>query len=262
VQQKADIPDLNFANNIAFAKRMTPAKGVVPPQDIAGVNAQGQIVLQNMYPYSPKSFQITVDNMGRNHGLLLHGLEEFFGPQSTTWFPTWAGGSQNIRFFQGIYGQGSLGAAKVRAETDTVRFHLKSEAQGYALGQHRVVRYPAFLSHALLGIPGGGSFGLISRTILEKYGRYQGPNRLAPRALIQTYDGTLNTDHPFAGIELDAGETAFMPEIGEVWMQFQDRVKLYREDHPEWDGSQPLDLETSRELLAPFVAENYEEFLP
>jgi len=199
--------------------------------------------------------------MGRNHGVLLNGLSTYFGPKSTSYFFTWAGGSQNWEILHGIYGGGALGRAKEIGETDAARFHLRSLDEDFARGSHRIVRYPDFLSFALFGIPGGGAFGLIAQHVLAKHGFYRGISELAPRTFIKSFDGTHNHRNPVAQIEFDQPESTFMEEIRANLNEFYRRVADYRAQHPEWAGK-ALPLEVSRELLRGLVNDDYVSLIP
>lgn len=257
----SESPDLNFINSIAFARWISPAPGVPRLTQVPSVNIEGRVTLMDMKPYQEKPYQGTLDSMGRNHGALLSGLQNFFGPESQSYFFTWAGGSQNIRGLKGIYGRGALGEAKVIGEAAALRFHLQSQEQDFARGVHKVVRYPDFISFALFGIPGGGAFGLMARDILERRGFYQSVPQLAPRTFIEA----LTVNHlrnPLSQIEFDHAETTFMPGIVARMEEFNRRVEEYVGTHPEWNFRKPLDLETSARLLQGLVDPNYLEQLP
>ena len=236
IRREAEIPDLNFINSIAFARWISPSPGVEQRTNIPSVDLAGRVILMNMKPYAEKGYEGTLDSMGRNHAELLQDLAGRFGRESTSFFYTWAGGSQNWRVLHGIYGGGALGHAKELGETAAVNFHIWSMANDMALGSHRVVRYPDFLSFALFGIPGGGSFGLIARNVLEQQGMYLGVPQLAPRTFTEAFGGTHNRRNPIAQIEFDAPETTFMPQIQSNLEEFYRRVEQYREENPEWNG--------------------------
>ncbi|MCC7344686.1 MAG: hypothetical protein IT573_07080 [Deltaproteobacteria bacterium] len=261
-QRRAGMNELNFVNSIAFARWISPSPGVEQRQGIPSLDLEGRVVLMNMRPYQAKGYEGTLDSMGRNHGALLEALGEHFGPESTSFFFTWAGGSQNRRILHGVYGGGALGHAKEIGETAALRHHLQSQDAGFARGYHKIVRFPDFPSFALFGIPGGGAFGMIARHVLEGRGCYADMGELAPRAYIEAFGGEHNLRNPAAQIELDVPESYHLPEIRRNLQTFYDRVAEYRLKHPEWDGSQPLDLETSRELLRGLVGEDYVSRIP
>ncbi|MCC6273348.1 MAG: hypothetical protein IT572_07760 [Deltaproteobacteria bacterium] len=261
-QRRAGMNELNFVNSIAFARWISPSPGVEQRQGIPSLDLEGRVVLMNMRPYQAKGYEGTLDSMGRNHGALLTALGEHFGPASTSFFFTWAGGSQNRRILHGVYGGGALGHAKEIGEVAALRHHLQSQDAGFARGYHKIVRFPDFPSFALFGIPGGGAFGMVARHVLEGHGCYADMGELAPRAYIEAFGGEHNLRNPAAQIELDVPESYHLPEIRRNLQTFYDRVAEYRRQHPEWDGSQPLDLETSRELLRGLVGEDYVSRIP
>jgi len=261
-QRRAGMQELNFVNSIAFARWISPSPGVEQRQGIPSLDLEGRVVLTNMRPYQAKGYEGTLDSMGRNHGALLEALGEHFGPESTSFFFTWAGGSQNRRILHGVYGGGVLGHAKEIGEVAALRHHLQSQDAGFARGYHKIVRFPDFPSFALFGIPGGGAFGMIARHVLEGHGCYADMGELAPRAYLEAFGGEHNLRNPAAQIELDVPESYHLPEIRRNLQTFYDRVAEYRREHPEWDGSQPLDLETSRELLRGLVGEDYVSRIP
>ena len=261
-QRRAGMNELNFVNSIAFARWISPSPGVEPLQGLPSLDLEGRVVLMNMRPYQARGYEGTLDSMGRNHGALLEALGEHFGPASTSFFFTWAGGSQNRRILHGVYGGGVLGHAKEIGEAAALRYHLQSQDAGFARGAHKIVRFPDFPSFALFGIPGGGAFGMIARHVLSAHGCYADMGELAPRAYIEAFGGEHNLRNPAAQIELDVPESYHLPEIRRNLQTFYDRVAEYRRRHPEWDGSQPLDLETSRELLRGLVGEDYVSQIP
>ncbi len=261
-QRRAGMNELNFVNSIAFARWISPSPGVEPLQGLPSLDLEGRVVLMNMRPYQAKGYEGTLDSMGRNHGALLEALGEHFGPASTSFFFTWAGGSQNRRILHGVYGGGVLGHAKEIGEAAALRHHLASQDAGFARGYHKIVRFPDFPSFALFGIPGGGAFGMIARHVLSAHGCYADMGELAPRAYLEAFGGEHNLRNPAAQIELDVPESYHLPEIRRNLQTFYDRVAEYRRQHPEWDGAQPLDLETSRELLRGLVGEDYVSQIP
>lgn len=261
-QRQAGVHDLNFVNSIAFARWISPSPGVEQLKDLPSLDLEGRVILMNMRPYQAKGYEGTLDSMGRNHGALLETLGSHFGPHSTSFFFTWAGGSQNRRVLNGVYGGGSLGHAKEIGETDAIRYHLRSLDAGFAQGHHKIVRFPDFPSFALFGIPGGGAFGMIARHVLESHGCYADMADLAPRAYLEAFGVEHNLRNPAAQIELDGPESYHLPEIRQNLETFYERVREYRKRHPEWDGSKALDIETSRELLRGLVSENYAGQIP
>ncbi|HEX5032980.1 MAG TPA: hypothetical protein VFW62_00745, partial [bacterium] len=260
-QSRAWSPDLNYINSIAFARWISPSPGVEQLKGIPSLDAQGRVVLMDMKAYNEKNYQGTLDSMGRNHGVTLEALSPHFGPRSTSFFFTWAGGSQNQKILRGVYGGGALGHAKEIGETATLRYHLRSEDKGFDRGYHKIVRFPDFPSFALFGIPGGGGFGMIARHTLEQHGAFADIGELAPRAYIEAFGGEHNLRNAAAQIELDVPESYHLREIGANLATFHQRVADYRAAHPEWNGK-ALDAETSAELLQGLVSPDYVQQIP
>jgi hypothetical protein len=260
-QRRSWTADLNFINSIAFARWISPSEGVEQLKGVPSLDPEGRVVLMEMKPYDPKKYEWTLDSMGRNHGATLARLENHFGPNSTSFFFTWAGGSQNQRILRGVYGGGVLGHAKEIGETDAVRYHLRSLDAAGALGAHKIVRFPDFPSFALFGIPGGGGFGMIARHVLEQHGAYADIGELAPRAYIEAFGGEHNLRNPAAQIELDVPESYHLKQIGANLTEFHRRVAEYRAAHPEWTGK-ALDAQTSAELLQGLVSPDYVSHIP
>jgi hypothetical protein len=202
-----------------------------------------------------------MDSMGRNHGALLRGLTQYFGPDSASIFFTWAGGSQNIRILNGVYGGGVLGEAKAVGEQAAAEYQIDSQRDGFARGVHKISRFPNFESFAIFGIPGAGPYAMISGDVLRSHGVYQSRPQLAAQNLIEMFGGTNNLRNPISQVELDTAETYHMEEIAAKLAEFHRRVKEYQEAHPDWDGK-PLDIETSKKLLEGLVDDNYVDYIP
>lgn len=260
-QRRSWTADLNFINSIAFARWISPSPGVEQLKGIPSLDAEGRVVLMDMKPYDAKKYEWTLDSMGRNHGATLDSLNSHFGPASTSFFFTWAGGSQNPRILRGVYGGGALGHAKEIGETAAIRYHLRSQDAGGTLGHHKIVRFPDFPSFALFGIPGGGGFGMIARHVLEQHGVFADIGELAPRAFIEAFGGQHNLRNAAAQIELDVPESFYLGEIGSHLAEFHRRVREYQQAHPEWKGK-ALDLETSQQLLQGLVSPDYVSQIP
>jgi enoyl-[acyl-carrier protein] reductase / trans-2-enoyl-CoA reductase (NAD+) len=251
------VPDLHLANSIAFAQHMSPSPGMERLLGIPTVDIQGRIIMMDMKPYDEEKYQQgTIDPMGRNHEYLLRSLSHFFGPQSTSYFFTWAGGSQNRHILRGVYGDGALGDAKEMGETAAIRYHLESQDNGFNRGYHKIVRFPDFPTFALFGIPGGGGMGLIARHVLESHDRFFDVPDLAPLSLIAALGGENNLRNVAAQIELDAPESYHIQEISEDIGEFHRRARQYRQEHPErWKfaGMQKIatlqSIEDAKEIL-------------
>ena len=222
--------DLVFVNSVAFGKWISPREGN-DPIEVPSFDLQGRVVPMRTKKFHARGYQETLDTMGRNHGLLLQALVEngWLGPDSLTAFFTWAGGSQNVDVLEGIYGKGSLGDAKVIAERDITAFRIE---HGDTLGAHAVVRLPAFLSAALMGIPGGGLFGLVSRHLLMEHRLFEDMPRLAERMLDRMFGPAWIRENPISQIELDTAEVLYAEEISSRVAQAQDRVATYWEQTP------------------------------
>ncbi len=258
VRAKAELDDLVFVNSVAFGKWMSPREGEEPIA-VPTVDLQGRIIEMRTKKFHPRGYQETLDTMGRNHKLLLEVLRErgWLGPDSLTAFFTWAGGSQNVDVLEGIYGKGALGDAKVIAEADVAEFRLR---HGLDLGAHAIVRLPAFLSAALMGIPGGGLFGLVSRAFLEERGLFEDMPTLAVRMLDRMFGPGWIRENPISQIELDTAETLYIEQISARVAEAQQRVYDYWSKHPEArDGA--IELETSEQLLAGLAPDRYPDIL-
>jgi trans-2-enoyl-CoA reductase len=223
VMANAEIPDAIFVDSVAFGKWISPREGI---EAIAtpSVDFEGRVVETSTKKYHARGYQETMDTMGRNHRLLLDGLRSrgWLGPDSVTVFLTWAGGSQNVDVLDGIYGRGSLGDAKIIAESDITRFRLDHPT---AYGSHAIVRLPAFLSAALMGIPGGGLFGLISRRVLENHRCFEDMPRLALRMLEKLFGPAWVRENPIAQIELDTAEILHVEEIKRALHESHERIE-------------------------------------
>lgn len=203
--------DLIFINSVAFGKWMCPREGV-EPRRAPVLGFDGSLSWGMGKPYHPRGYQETLDTMGRNHAWMLDDLRTrgYLGPKSLSAFFTWAGGSQRVSSLEGIYGKGALGDAKMLAEADIVRRRLE---EGGRFGQHAVVRLPAFLSAALMGIPGGGFFGMISRRILEQNHCFEGMPELAGRMVREFFGTEWLSENPISQIELDHAECLYIETI-------------------------------------------------
>lgn len=258
VRKAAPNEDAIFVNSVAFGKWISPREGE-DPISVPTVDFEGRIIEMRTKAYHARGYQETLDTMGRNHGLLLESIRQFgwLGPDALTVFFTWAGGSQNVDVLEGIYGKGALGDAKVIAESDVARFRLE---HGMELGSHAIVRLPAFLSAALMGIPGGGLFGLISRGFLEDRDLFEGMPSLAERMIDRLFGPGWVRENPISQIELDTAETLHIEEISARVDEAHQRIAKYRAEHPdEADG--PIELEQSKRLLAGLVPRDHERFL-
>ena len=258
-RESAERPDAVFIDSVAFGKWICPREGE-DPVEVPNVDFQGRIVHAETKQYHPRGYQETLDTMGRNHGQLLERFREFgwFGPDTITTFFTWAGGSQHIEVLEGIYGRGSLGDAKIIAERDVAEFRME---HGTELGAHGIVRFPAFLSAALMAIPGGGLFGLVSRRLLEARDVHRDIPELASRMLERLFGREWVQENPIAQIELDSAESLYMPEIAERVEEAHENIAAYRESQDSDERREPIPLEESRRLLRGLVPPHYPSIL-
>jgi len=259
VRAEAPKSDAIFIDSVAFGKWISPREGE-EPVEVPNVDFQGRIVSSEPKQYHPRGYQETLDTMGRNHGRLLEKFREFgwLGGDALTAFFTWAGGSQNVEVLEGIYGRGSLGDAKILAERDVVEFRLE---HGLELGEHAIVRLPAFLSAALMAIPGGGLFGLVSRKTLQHYGVHRDIPELAARMLRRLFGTEWVRENPIAQVELDANESLYMSEISSRVEDAHREIEAYRREQPEEERDEPIPPEKSAELLEGYVPWNYQSVL-
>ena len=259
VRRSAPKDDLVFIDSVAFGKWMCPREGM-DPVEVPSVDFEGRVVQTKTKKFHPRGYNETLDTMGRNHGRLLETFKDFgwFGTDTTTAFFTWAGGSQNVEVLEGIYGRGALGDAKLVAEKDVAEFRLE---HGLELGSHAIVRLPAFLSAALMAIPGGGLFGLVSREVMERRGVYRDMPELSARMVRRLFDKEWVRENPIAQIELDSHESLYLSEISDQVEQAHERIASYRADHPDADPEDPIPLEESEALLDGLVPDDYVEIL-
>ncbi len=254
VRAAAPGKDAVVINSVAFGKWISPRDGidaiVVPTVDFTG-----RLVEMRTKKFHARGYEETLDTMGRNHQLMLEATRQFgwLGPDSLTAFFTWAGGSQNVDVLEGIYGRGSLGDAKVIAERDIAAFRLEHEL---TLGAHAIVRLPAFLSAALMGIPGGGLFGLISREYLEERGLFEDMPRLAERMLDRMFGPSWIRENPISQIELDTAETLHIEEISGRVAEAQRRIEAHWAKHPD-TRENGIELAESLQLLEGLAAPDY-----
>lgn len=258
-RQASAVPDLILIDSIAFSRWICPPEGVEPMKNIPSLDFEGRIHLQSMKPYRPEKYNETLNSMGRNHGALLRVAlsRGWLGPRSVSTFPTWAGGSQEIRAIRGVYGGAVLGDAKTLAENELTQFRARNPAA--EVGYHAVIRYPAFLSAALFGIPGGGLLGMVERKVLEEKGLYLGMEELAERTLLELFGPHWVKSNLLAQIQLDAAEITYLDEIALRLGKLFKRIQSYLEARP--DSPLPLPEEASRELLEGFVPANYRDLL-
>jgi hypothetical protein len=222
--------NLIFINSVAFGKWMCPREGASASR-APMIGFDGTLDWASGKPYHARGYQETLDTMGRNHGWMLDALKEhgFLGPRSLSAFFTWAGGSQRVSSLEGIYGKGALGDAKMLAEAEVVRRRLDEDG---ALGVHAVVRLPAFLSAALMGIPGGGFFGMISRRVLETHGCFEGMPELASRMVREFFGSEWISENPISQIELDHAECLHLDEINDRVAEGTQRLEAMQEGLP------------------------------
>jgi hypothetical protein len=259
VRAAAPADDAIVINSVAFGKWICPREGH-DPISVPSVDFDGQLVVTKTKSFHARGYEETLDTMGRNHGLLLEAVRErgWLGPDSLTAFFTWAGGSQNIDVLEGIYGKGALGDAKVIAESDTAAFRLE---HGLDLGAHAIVRLPAFLSAALMGIPGGGLFGLISRHYLEQRGCFDDMPTLASRMIRRLFGPEWARENPIAQVELDMQECLHIEGIKADVNEAYRRIAAHRAGLPADEADEPIPVSKSRELLRGVAPENFPELL-
>lgn len=251
--------DVVFIDSVAFGKWISPREGE-EPVEVPGVDFDGCVQSMKTKKYHERGYQETLDTMGRNHGRLLDSLREFgwLGERSLTGFFTWAGGSQTVEVLEGIYGRGSLGDAKIIAERDVAKFRLE---HGLEHGEHAIVRLPAFLSAALMAIPGGGLFGLVSRRVLQEAGLYRDMHELSAEMLSRLTGTAWVRENPIAQIELDSAEALYLSEIsddvGEAHSRI-DEIWAQRGEEAKRDG---LGLRESAEILEGLVPPGYPQLL-
>lgn len=258
VRARAPHRDAVLVNSVAFGKWISPRDGeeaiAVPTVDF-----EGRLVEMRTKKFHARGYEETLDTMGRNHKLLLEAARTngWLGPRSLTAFFTWAGGSQNVDVLEGIYGKGALGDAKIIAEADIAAFRL---AHGLTLGAHAIVRLPAFLSAALMGIPGGGLFGLISREYLEQRGLFEDMPRLAERMLDRMFGPAWLRENPISQIELDTAETLHIDAIAANVATAHERITQHWSEHPasREDG---IDVVDSVALLRGLASDDYPQLL-
>jgi hypothetical protein len=178
----------------------------------------------------------------------------WLGQKSVSAFFTWAGGSQNVASLEGIYGKGALGDAKLIAEADVTRFRLE---HGLAFGSHAIVRLPAFLSAALMGIPGGGLFGLVSRRILEQEGAFEDIPELASKMVRLMFGPEWIRENPLSQVELDHGECLYLELINGAMANVQQRI----EQEIESGAALPFSPALSRRVLNGFAPEGWQQML-
>lgn len=256
---KAPRNDAIFVDSVAFGKWICPRDGH-DPVAAPSVDFDGQIVATRTKSFHARGYQETLDTMGRNHAKLLDAMVEFgwLGPAALTAFFTWAGGSQNVDALEGVYGRGALGDAKIIAERDVVAFRLN---HGLSHGAHAIVRLPAFLSAALMAIPGAGLFGLISRKVLSEHGVYWDMPELSAVMLQKLFGPSWVRENPISQIELDTAEILHMDEISEAVSQAHQRIADYRATQPEDARKQPIGVQKSLEILEGLVPANYPDIL-
>lgn len=246
--------DAIIVNSVAFGKWISPREGE-DPIAVPTVDFEGRLVEMRTKKFHARGYEETLDTMGRNHGLWLEATRRFgwLGPDSLTAFFTWAGGSQNVDVLEGIYGKGALGDAKVIAERDIAAFRIE---HGLTFGAHAIVRLPAFLSAALMGIPGGGLFGLISRDYLEQRGLFEDMPRLAERMLDRMFGPAWIRENPISQVELDTAETLHIDALSERVAEAHRRIEAYWAQHPETRET-GIELADSMKLLQGLAAEDY-----
>lgn len=203
--------DLIFINSVAFGKWMCPREGM-EPRTAPMLGFDGTLSFASTKPFHARGYQETLDTMGRNHAWMLDALQAqgYLGPKSLSAFFTWAGGSQRVSSLEGIYGKGALGDAKLIAEAEIARRRIEEAGK---FGKHAVVRLPAFLSAALMGIPGGGFFGMLSRRILEQNQCFEGMPELAGRMVREFFGAEWLAENPISQIELDHAECLYLDTI-------------------------------------------------
>ncbi len=245
--------DAVVINSVAFGKWISPRQDEAPIT-VPSVDFEGRIVEMSTKKYHPKGYEETLDTMGRNHRALLEAIVDrgWLGPRSLTAFYTWAGGSQNVESLEGIYGRAALGDAKLIAERDVARFRMEHPIDEY--GAHAIVRLPAFLSAALMGIPGGGLFGLVSRHMLTEKGEFDDMPALASKMIRKLFGPEWVRENPISQIELDLAECLWIDEISANVEEAHRRIEAY-------DGDFPIDADRSAQLLDGLVPVHYRSIL-
>ena len=251
--------DAIFVDSVAFGKWISPREGD-DKIEAPTLDFDGRVVHSKTKSYHARGYQETLDTMGRNHGRLLEAMADlgWFGPASLTAFFTWAGGSQHVQALKGVYGGGALGDAKMIAERDVTAFRMN---HGLELGAHAVVRLPAFLSAALMAIPGAGLFGMISRKVLSERGFYWDMPDLSVMMLESLFGPEWVRENPISQIELDSAEVLFMDEIQATVEEAHRRVSEFRAGQPEDERTEPISLEQSQRLLEGLVPSDYIDIL-
>lgn len=251
--------DVVVIDSVAFGKWISPREGE-EPVEVPGVDFDGRVQSMKTKKYHVRGYEETLDTMGRNHGRLLEACRDFgwLGERSLTGFFTWAGGSQTVEVLEGIYGRGSLGDAKIIAERDVAAFRLE---HGLEHGEHAIVRLPAFLSAALMAIPGGGLFGLVSRRVLQEAGLYRDMHELSAEMLNRLTGSAWVRENPIAQVELDSAEALYLSEIADqvdVAHERIDEVWSRKDEDAKRDG---LSLQESAEALEGLVPPGYPQLL-
>ncbi len=251
--------DVIFVNSVAFGKWISPRKGQ-EAITVASIDLQGRLVQTKTKKFHARGYEETLDTMGRNHKKLLDAISGFgwLGEDSLSSFYTWAGGSQNIDVLEGIYGKGALGDAKMIAEQDIAKFRID---HGTTFGAHAIVRLPAFLSAALMGIPGGGLFGVISRSFLEEKGLFEDMPMLVSRLTERVFGEAWLRENPISQVELDMAECLYIKEIQERLKEVHQRIADYRASLPAEKTDDRIEIEKTCELLRGFVDPTYPALL-
>lgn len=259
LRKKTKTKDLIFVNSVAFGKWISPRKGKDAIR-VPSIDLEGQLIVTKTKKFHARGYEETLDTMGRNHKKLLEEVASFgwLGEDSLTSFYTWAGGSQNVDVLEGIYGKGSLGDAKILAENDIAAFRLK---HGNKYGAHAIVRLPAFLSAALMGIPGGGLFGVLSRNFLKEKGLFEEMPFLVSRLIERVFGEAWLRENVISQIELDAAECLYIHDIQMRVVEVYQRVHAYREKQPAEEKDNAIPIEDTRKLLRGFIGEDYPALL-
>lgn len=258
-RQRAPADDAIFIDSVAFGKWICPREGR-DPIEAPSVDFDGRIVEMSTKGFHARGYEETLDTMGRNHGKLLEAMRQmgWLGPAALTAFFTWAGGSQNIHALEGVYGGGALGDAKIIAEADVAAFRLN---HGLDHGAHAIVRLPAFLSAALMAIPGAGLFGLISRHILGQKGLHRGMPELATQMLHGLFGPAWVRENPISQIELDTHEVLYIDELVAATTEAHRRVADYRAGQPADQRGEPIPAAEAARLLEGLVPPDYPQIL-
>jgi trans-2-enoyl-CoA reductase len=259
MRQRAPRKSTVFIDSVAFGKWICPREGK-DPIEAPSIDFDGQIISTRTKSFHVRGYEETLDTMGRNHAKLLDAMIAFdwLDPASLTAFFTWAGGSQNVDALQGVYGRGSLGDAKIIAERDVTAFRL---SHGLTYGAHAIVRLPAFLSAALMAIPGAGLFGLISRKALSEHDAYLDMPELSAMMLKKLFGPSWVRENPISQIELDSAEILHMDELTSTVQRAHERIADYRATQPEDQRNQPIPLAKSQQILEGLVPDDYPDIL-